>query len=93
MKRKLLYPFMILTMLLLVVASPLTDSGTAGARAQSEKCKTCLEQARASLKKCMDSCDAAHGTADTFPRLQCRNGCRARPESNEYAYCSKAGDC
>lgn len=93
MKRKLLYPFIILVMLVLVAVSPLSDSGTAGARAQSEKCKTCLEQARALHKKCMDSCDAAHGTADTFPRLQCRNECRARAESNEYAYCSKAGAC
>ena len=93
MKQKLLYTSLILTMLLLVVMSPLSASGVTGARVQSEKCKTCLEQARALHKKCMDGCDQAYGTADTFPRLQCRNSCRARPESNEYAYCSKAGYC
>jgi hypothetical protein len=90
MKRKLLYPVIILTMLLLVVASTLSDSGVAGARVQSEKCKACLTTARESHKKCMDACDAAYGTADTTPRLQCRNTCRARPESNEYAYCKGA---
>lgn len=93
MKQKLLYTFLILTMLLLVVISPISDSGVAGARAQSEKCKTCLEQARALHKKCMSECDAVHGTADTASRLQCRNGCRTQPESNEFSYCSKAGSC
>ena len=93
MKQKLLYPVLILTMLLLVVMSPLSDSGVARARAQSEKCKQCLDYARALHKKCMSDCDAVHGTADTAPRLQCRNGCRTRPESNEFSYCSKAGYC
>ena len=93
MKRKLLYPVIILTMLFLIAVSTLSDSGVAGARVQSERCKACINTARESHKKCMDACDAAHGTADTFPRLQCRNECRAKPESNEYAYCSRAGAC
>lgn len=93
MKQKLLYPVIILTMLLLVVFSPLSDFGAAGARAQSAACKTCLEQARAAHKYCMESCDKAYGTADTAPRLQCRNSCRAKEESNEFGYCSKRGQC
>ena len=93
MKRKLLYPVIILTMLFLVVVSPLSDSGVAGARVQSEKCKSCLNTTREVHKNCMDSCDRVHGTADTYPRLQCRNACRAKSESNEFAHCSKAGAC
>ncbi|HJR09498.1 MAG TPA: hypothetical protein VJ842_19710 [Pyrinomonadaceae bacterium] len=90
MKRKLLYPVIILTMLFLVAVSTLSDSGVAGARVQSAVCKDCLEKARATHKSCMEGCDKVYGTSDTAPRLQCRNACRARPESNEYAYCKGA---
>jgi len=93
MKRKLFYAGLTLIMLLLVGISPLTNSRVAVAGAQSERCKQCLTDARMLHQKCMSTCDEIYGTGDTFPRLRCRNECRARPESNEYSYCMRLGAC